>query len=290
MVTRNIYEEPTKAGIFNRMLGNLRTRLGAYTPRDTDPMYQGTDAQAARELLLRQYINERERGNFFQDASADDLTALALQFGVMRTMNESDADLRRRQQAAVQSFGFAGTPSAYRAHALNASADVADAVAEPDNTIPRTDVTIVAVRSASDPTATPPLVGVPTTALQAAVQAYLRAPIRAGVGDDNLRVVKAAPTEYRLLINVDPDTPQVISAARDVCYDFIAENAVFGATIVASRLTTRLENEVAGLNFAVIGRLSVAPYPSGAPQTLRATGTTIYSAQLNSTGVAISGV
>lgn len=290
MTTPNLFEEVSEPNIFNRMLANLRRLRPSWTPRATDPNYINLQAAAARERVLRLFFNERARGAFGATATGEDLDALANTFGVTRLANESDAALEARRLAAVQAFGFAGTPAAYRLHAINAVPEqVLDAAHFYNNAIPQSTVRIVAAGAGVNASAVPPLYGAPISTLGPLVEAYLRDERRAGVGDDNLQVADANLTEYRIAVTLSPSTDETRAAAREICYQYVRDHARFNTTLTPFNLAARLQAGIDGLNYANITGFNIAPYgtlPSGG--TLPAGATTVYSCQLNATGVTIA--
>ena len=293
MTTPNLFEEVSEPNIFNRMLSALRARLPSWTPRPTDPNYINLETAAARERLLRMYFNERARGAFGATAGGSDLDALANTFGVTRLANESDAALESRRLAAVQAFGFAGTPAAYRLHAINAKPmEIADAAHFYNNAIPQSTVRIVAAGAGVNEQAAPPLYGAPVSTLAGEVEAYLRDERRAGVGDDNLQVAPANLTEYRIVIALNPTSAENIAAAREIVYQFIRDHARFNTDVSPFALGSRLQAGIDGLNYANITtfNIEVSRRYEGLPTggVLAGAATTVYSAQLNATGVQIA--
>lgn len=102
-----------------------------------DPAKVVEEADAYREMLARQAINDAGRSNMLAHARGAALDQLAANFGVVRlivgydaqdvAIMESDDRLRRRAQLAPEAFSTAGAAAAYIFHALSAAPTIADA-------------------------------------------------------------------------------------------------------------------------------------------------------------------
>jgi len=109
---------------------------------ESDPIYKLVQLFCARELVLRQTVNDKARQCMLAYATGTNLDHLGALFGVTRlTLDagrpseglpptfEPDTDLRRRIQLAPEGFSVAGPEGAYIFHALSADPRVLDASA-----------------------------------------------------------------------------------------------------------------------------------------------------------------
>lgn len=94
---------------------------------ESDPAIKLLQVVAARELLLRQRINDAARANLLAFAGKGDLDQLAAFYGVSRLAGEDDAALRLRVQQRIQGWANAGGAAHYRYWALTASPQIRDA-------------------------------------------------------------------------------------------------------------------------------------------------------------------
>lgn len=136
--------------IFAAMLADLVSKdADTFTAIvESDPVYKVLEVAAYREFLLRQRVNDAARSVMLPYAEDADLDNLAAYYGVERltldpgnpdalppipaTM-ESNADLRRRTQLALEGFTTAGSEGSYIFHGLSAHAQVKDiGVSSPD--------------------------------------------------------------------------------------------------------------------------------------------------------------
>ena len=193
---------------------------------EADPAAKWMRTGAYREGLLRERVNEAARAVMLASAAGADLENLAALFGLRREtlveadpdadppvaeVRESDERLRRRAQLFPSSISSAGPASAYRFHALGASALVKDvAVASP---MPGS-VTITVLReivAAGDTGAAP-------NSLLALVRAALSEETVRPMGD-RLTVRSAAIVDYEieaaLTVGPGPDSSTVLAAARE---------------------------------------------------------------------------
>lgn len=131
--------------ILKSMLDDLRTRLPEFTATvEADPAYKILEVAAYRELLLRQRINDSARAVMLAYATGPDLDNLAALFNIQRQQiqkadpqtfppkparYESDPDLRRRTQLALEQLALAGTEKSYVFEALSAHPHIRDATA-----------------------------------------------------------------------------------------------------------------------------------------------------------------
>lgn len=113
--------------------------IAATLELESEPMTIHLQENAYREVVLRQRINDAARALMLAYAKGGDLDQLVAWFGVQRlvitpadpengvaAVMESDADLRKRGQLALEGFSVAGPEGAYISHALGADADVLD--------------------------------------------------------------------------------------------------------------------------------------------------------------------
>lgn len=123
-----IIEELDFETILAEMLADLQLRDPAYTEiLESDPGVKILEVAAARELILRQRINDALKATLLRYAIGGDLDNLAAFYGVTRLTGEGDAALKARTIERIMGSSSAGGASWYRYHALSASPLVRDA-------------------------------------------------------------------------------------------------------------------------------------------------------------------
>lgn len=114
--------------ILGEMITDLQDRDPSYTEiLESDPGIKILEVAAARELILRQRINDALQATLLRYASGGDLDNLAAFYGVVRLTDEVDAAFRARVIERVMGSSTAGGAAWYRFAALSASPDVRDA-------------------------------------------------------------------------------------------------------------------------------------------------------------------
>lgn len=209
-----------------------RARAAADVPEiaeldsEADPAAKWMRTGAYREGLLRERVNDAARAVMLASATGADLENLAALFGLRRetlreaqpdrnppreAVLESDERLRRRAQLFPSSISSAGPASAYRFHALGASALVKDVeVTSPSPG--RVTVTILReiVSGRDNGTAPDSLVKLVRDALSEETVRPM---------GDQLTVQSARILEYRieakLTVGPGPDSSAVLEAARE---------------------------------------------------------------------------
>lgn len=132
---------------------------------ETDPAMIGNQAESAREVLLRQRINDAAISRLLAYASGSDLDHLAVFYDVSRLLGEDDDRLKLRVILAIQGRSTGGTEERYRYIALTADLRVADAKIY---TLGRSPLIHVALYStAADGIASAELISIVNAALQA---------------------------------------------------------------------------------------------------------------------------
>jgi phage-related baseplate assembly protein len=122
-----IIEELDYETILASMITDLQARDPSYTEiLESDPGVKILEVAAARELILRQRVNEALRATLLRYALGSDLDNLATFYGVTRRTGESDEELKGRTIDRIMGSSSAGGASWYRYHALTASDDVRD--------------------------------------------------------------------------------------------------------------------------------------------------------------------
>ena len=119
----------------NEILEQMRNKLIEIEPEftaylESDPLIKLMEVAAYRELLLRQRINQAAKANLLAFATGSDLDNLAAFYGIERTENETDDELRSRTQAKIVGWSSAGSREAYKFHALNSDSRVKEANAD----------------------------------------------------------------------------------------------------------------------------------------------------------------
>ncbi|UKE73216.1 baseplate assembly protein [Xanthomonas graminis] len=129
--------------VFAKAMAQLIELVPEFTALvESEPVYKIVQLFCARELALRQTVNDKARQCMLAYANGTNLDHIGALFGVSRlTLDpgdadngiaatlEPDADMRRRIQLAPEGFSVAGPEGAYIFHALSAHADVLDASA-----------------------------------------------------------------------------------------------------------------------------------------------------------------
>ena len=114
--------------ILQEMIADLQARDPSYTEiLESDPGVKILEVAAARELILRQRINDALQATLLRYAGSSDLDNLAAFYGVTRLANETDAALRARVIERIMGSSTAGPAAWYRFQALSASGQVRDA-------------------------------------------------------------------------------------------------------------------------------------------------------------------
>lgn len=114
--------------ILGEMITDLQDRDPSYSEiLESDPGIKILEVAAARELILRQRINDALRATLLRYASGGDLDNLAAFYGVTRLTDETDAAFRSRVIERIMGSSTAGGAAWYRYQALSASPDVRDA-------------------------------------------------------------------------------------------------------------------------------------------------------------------
>lgn len=122
-----IIEELDYETILQAMITDLQARDPAYTEiLESDPGVKILEVAAARELMLRQRINDALQATLLRFAGSGDLDNLAAFYGVTRLPAETDTAFRARVIDRIMGSSSAGGASWYRYHALTADADVRD--------------------------------------------------------------------------------------------------------------------------------------------------------------------
>jgi phage-related baseplate assembly protein len=123
-----IIEELSFEAILAVMVEDLKARDPSYTEiLESDPGVKILEVCAARELILRQRINDALRATLLRYANAGDLDNLAAFYNVLRLNGENDDRFRLRTIERSKGSSSAGGAAWYRYHALSVSPLVRDA-------------------------------------------------------------------------------------------------------------------------------------------------------------------
>lgn len=234
--------------IVSELIADFSARYPHFTAAlASEPVVKLLECCAYREVLQRQRVNEGVRSVMLAYAVGADLDHLAAMFGVGRltlseavpedgiaAVMESDNDLRRRVQMALEGVSTAGPAGAYVFHALGAHASILDAsVASP---APGEVVVSVLARNGEAPT---------PEALAA---------VEAAVNDDTVRpltdfvtVVPAARIDYAVEAEIvtysGPDTDVIMAEARARLDDYTAATGRLGRAVTLSGIYAALHAE-----------------------------------------------
>ena len=221
--------------------------LAAVLALESEPLVKLLEVCAYREVLIRARVNDAAQAVTLARATGTDLDNLAALFGVARLVInpgdplavppvaatlESDADLRRRAQLALEGFSTAGPEGAYVFHALSADADVLDVSA----TSPSPgDVLVTVLSRTGSGTAPAPLLAT----VQAALNADDVRPLC-----DNVVVQSAAIVSYAITATLyfypGPDSAVVMAAAQAAATAYAAAQHRIGRDVTISGLHAAL--------------------------------------------------
>lgn len=120
--------------ILARMIGGLVSLDPAYDAiLESDPAIKVLEVAAARELILRQRVNDAFRATLIAFSGTTDLDNLGAFYGVIRKVDETDEELRARIVLRIQGSSTAGGAAWYRYQGLTASDRIKDiAVSSPE--------------------------------------------------------------------------------------------------------------------------------------------------------------
>lgn len=214
---------------------------------ESEPARKLIEVFAYREMLIRARVNEAAKAVMLAYATGADLDNLAALFGVARLVidegdaeaippvlptYESDDDMRRRLQLALEAFSTAGPSGAYIFHALSADGDVLDASA----TSPAPGEVLVTILSRSGD-------GVPTSDVIDAVTAALSAEDVRPLCD-SVTVQPAEIVDYAITATLrffsGPDTGTVMAAAQAAAEAYVAAQHRLGRDIAVSGIHAAL--------------------------------------------------
>ena len=123
-----IVEELNYELILTSMIQDLKARDPSYTEiLESDPGVKIMEVCAARELILRQRVNDAVRATLLRFASRGDLDNLAAFYNVARLNGEDDSAFRLRVIDRIRGSSSAGPAEWYRYHAMTVSPAIRDA-------------------------------------------------------------------------------------------------------------------------------------------------------------------
>lgn len=124
----SIIEELDYEEILEEMIADLQARDPSYTEiLESDPGVKILEVAAARELTMRQRVNDALRATLLRFAIGADMDNLAAFYGVTRLLDEDDEAIRARTIERIMGSSTAGGTAWYRYQALSASPQVRDA-------------------------------------------------------------------------------------------------------------------------------------------------------------------
>jgi len=205
-----VVEELEFESIVSEMLADFKERYPDYTATvESDPVYKIFQVAAARELLLRQRVNEAAKACMLSYAVGSDLDNLAALLLVTRDEGESDDSFRAKIVLSIEAFSVAGPKGAYEFHALTFSSDIKNVHV----TSPEPGRVLVSILSIEEDRVD----GTPSAALRQSTETYLSDDLRRPLTD---KVSVIAPEVITYSVNADiytyegPDAETVIAAAR----------------------------------------------------------------------------
>jgi phage-related baseplate assembly protein len=177
--------------ILQEMIADLQARDPSYTEiLESDPGVKILEVAAARELIIRQRVNDALRATLLRYAGGGDMDNLAAFYGVTRLTGETDDALRVRVIERVMGSSTAGGAAWYRYQALTASQLVKDA-------------------AVSSPAPGEVLVNILSTQGNGTASSSLLATVNAVLQSDSVRVITDVVTVASATINTVPVTAQV---------------------------------------------------------------------------------
>ncbi len=178
--------------ILAAMVADLQSRDPSYIGiLESDPAYKQLEVAAAREVIIRQRVNDAALGVMLAKAINGDLDQLGANNNTGRLANETDEAFRARIQLAHEALSTAGPIGSYIYHALSADAEVKDAL--PELTSPGV-VTITLLSANGDGTVGQPLIDT--------VDAYLTDDDLRPLGD-NVIVQGATISNYTVVATLE---------------------------------------------------------------------------------------
>lgn len=177
--------------ILAAMIADLQARDPSYTEiLESDPGVKILEVAAARELILRQRINDALQATLLRYAGGGDLDNLAAFYAVTRLEGEADIALRARVIERIMGSSTAGGAAWYRYQALTASELVKDA-------------------AVSSPAPGEVLVNILSTQGDGTASSALLATVDDVLQSDSVRVITDVVTVASATINTVPVTAQV---------------------------------------------------------------------------------
>lgn len=189
LATPRVIETVSYASILDQAIADLKERfLKSGITYDvgnleTDPAKILVEVSSAREIIIRQRINDAAKANLIAYASGSDLDHLAAFYDVTRLAGENDIQLRARVVLAIQARSPGGSSYWYKQAALRADTRIKDVVVYRETFWP---IIHVAVLSSQDG-------GVPDQAMLDAVTAEIMGE-RVRLLNDTI-IVEAAVTQ-----------------------------------------------------------------------------------------------
>ena len=214
---------------------------------ESEPARKLIEVFAYREVVMRARINNAARAVMMAYATGSDLDHIAAMFGVSRflitpanpdavppteAVYETDDDLRRRTQLALEGFSTGGPSGAYIFHALSADADVLDASAI--SPVPG-DVLVTVLSRTGDGTASPELLA----AVDAALNDEDVRPLCDAVSVQSADIVEYQ-IEAALLFDAGPGPATVIAAAQAAAEAYASAQHRLGKDITISGIHAAL--------------------------------------------------
>jgi phage-related baseplate assembly protein len=177
--------------ILAAMIADLQARDPSYTEiLESDPGIKILEVAAARELILRQRVNDALQATLLRYAISSDLDNLVAFYGVTRLTNETDDVMRLRTIERIMGSSTAGGAAWYRYQALTSSALVKDAAVSS----PAPGEVLISILSTQGD-------GTPSSSLLSTVNTVLQS--------DSVRVITDVVTVAGATINTVPVTAQV---------------------------------------------------------------------------------
>ncbi|MEN5278063.1 baseplate J/gp47 family protein [Brucella sp. TWI432] len=134
LTTPGVIETVSYASILDEAIEDLKVRFAKAGVTydvgnlETDPAKILVEVSAAREIIIRQRINDAAKANLIAYATGSDLDHLAAFYDVTRLSGENDIQLRARVVLAIQARSPGGSSYWYKQAALRADTRIKDVV------------------------------------------------------------------------------------------------------------------------------------------------------------------
>lgn len=155
--TPGVIETVSFASILDEAITDLRGRFAEADVSydvgnlETDPAKILLEVSSAREIIIRQRINDAAKANLIAYATGSDLDHLAAFYDVTRLAGENDIQLRARVVLAIQARSPGGSSYWYKQAALRADTRIRDVVVYREEFWPIIHIAVLSLESGGIP-------------------------------------------------------------------------------------------------------------------------------------------